>query len=107
VYVQGFPEAGGRWRITTDGGHQPRWNPRGGELFYLAPDRRMMSVGVRAGASAFQWDTPRPLFQTDIVDLGPYRGSWGYAVAPDGNRFLILTRKPQGPSPAVAIVNWR
>ena len=107
VYVQGFPEASGRWRITTDGGHQPRWNPRGGELFYLAPDRRMMSIGVRAGASAFQWDTPRPLFQTDIVDLGPYRGSWGYAVAPDGNRFLILTRKPQGPSPAVAIVNWR
>jgi eukaryotic-like serine/threonine-protein kinase len=107
VYVQGFPEASGRWRITTDGGHQPRWNPRGGELFYLAPDRQMMSVGVRAAASAFQWDTPRPLFQTDIVDLGPYRGSWGYAVAPDGNRFLILTRKPQGPGPAVVIVNWR
>jgi Tol biopolymer transport system component len=107
VYVQGFPEASGRWRITTDGGHQPRWHPRGGELFYLAPDRRMMSVGVRAGTSVFQWDTPKPLFQTDIVDLGPYRGSWGYAVAPDGNRFLILTRRPQGPSPAVAIVNWR
>jgi eukaryotic-like serine/threonine-protein kinase len=107
VYVQGFPEANGRWRITTDGGHQPRWNPRGGELFYLAPDRQMMSVGVRAGASAFQWDTPRTLFQTDIVDLGPYRGTWGYAVAPDGNRFLILTRRPQGPGPAVVIVNWR
>ncbi len=107
VYVQAFPEAAGRWKVSADGGHQPRWNPRGGELFYLAPDRRMMSVGVRSGGSVFQWDTPRPLFKTDIVDLGPYRGSWGYAVAPDGDRFLMLTRRPQGPSPALAIINWR
>ncbi len=107
AYVQSFPEAGGRWKVSTGGGHQPRWNPRGGELFYLAPDRRMMSIAVGASGGVFQWNTPRPLFQTDIVDLGPYRGSWGYAVAPDGNRFLILTRRPQGPSPAVAIVNWK
>jgi len=107
VYVQTFPEPTGRWPITTDGGHQPRWNPRGGELFYLAPDRRLVSVPVRAAGSEFRWDTPRTLFKTDIVDLGPYRGAWGYAVAPDGNRFLITTRRPQGPSPAVAIVNWK
>ncbi len=107
IYVETFPEAGGRWRVSADGGHQPRWNPKGSELFYIAPDRQLMSAGVRGGSNTFQWDTARPLFQTDIVDLGPYRGSWGYAVAPDGNRFLILTRRPQGPSPAIAILNWR
>jgi Tol biopolymer transport system component/tRNA A-37 threonylcarbamoyl transferase component Bud32 len=107
VYVQTFPELTGRWPITTDGGHQPRWNPRGGELFYLAPDRRLVSVLVRAAGTEFRWDTPRTLFKTDIVDLGPYRGAWGYAVGPDGNRFLITTRRPQGSSPAVAIVNWK
>ncbi len=67
----------------------------------------MMSVRVRTGPTGFQWDAARPLFQTAIVDLGPFRGSWGYAVAPDGRRFLILTRRPQGPSPAVAILNWK
>jgi hypothetical protein len=67
----------------------------------------MMSVRLRAAADGLQWDAPRALFQTDIVDLGPHRGSWGYAVAPDGDRFLILTRRPQGASPAVAILNWR
>ncbi|HSG01753.1 MAG TPA: hypothetical protein VLA20_11500, partial [Vicinamibacterales bacterium] len=107
VYVQTFPEPTGRWPITTDGGHQPRWNPRGGELFYLAPDRRLVSVPVRAAGTEFRWDTPRTLFKTDIVDLGPYRGAWGYAVGPDGNRFLITTRRSQGPSPAVTIVNWK
>jgi hypothetical protein len=107
VYVATFPNATGRWRISTAGGHQPRWNPRGDELFFIAPDRRMMSVRLRAAADGLQWDAPRALFQTDIVDLGPHRGSWGYAVAPDGDRFLILTRRPQGASPAVAILNWR
>jgi dipeptidyl aminopeptidase/acylaminoacyl peptidase len=106
VYVATFPRAGERWRVSASGGHQPRWNPDGSELFYIAPDRRMMSLRVRSG-SGFQWDAPRPLFQTEIVDLGPFRGCWGYAVAPDGQRFLILTRRPQGPSPAVAVVNWK
>jgi Tol biopolymer transport system component len=106
VYVATFPRAGERWRVSASGGHQPRWNPDGSELFYIAPDRRMMSLRVRSG-SGFEWDAPRPLFQTEIVDLGPFRGCWGYAVAPDGQRFLILTRRPQGPSPAVAVVDWK
>jgi len=107
VYVATFPKAGERWRVSAAGGHQPRWHPDGSELFYIAPDRRLMSARVRAGSSSFQWDAPRPLFQTAIVDLGPFRGCSGFAVAPDGQRFLILTRRPQGSSPAVAIVNWR
>jgi serine/threonine protein kinase len=107
VYVATFPKAGERWRVSAAGGHQPRWHPDGSELFYIAPDRRLMSARVRGGATGFQWDAPRPLFQTAIVDLGPFRGCSGFAVAPDGERFLILSRRPQGPSPAVAIVNWR
>jgi serine/threonine protein kinase len=107
VYVASFPDGERRWRISTAGGHQPRWNPQGGELFFLSPDRKMMSVRVLGGSSVFQWEAARPLFQTDIADLGPHRGSWTYAVAPDGDRLLILTRQPQGTSPAVAILNWR
>lgn len=105
VYVATLPKAGERWRVSAKGGHQPRWSRDGAELFYIAPDRQMMSVRVLSGSKGFEWDAPRPLFQTAIVDLGPFRGCWGYAVAPQ--RFLILTRRPQGPSPAVAVVNWR
>jgi eukaryotic-like serine/threonine-protein kinase len=107
AYVAPFPGAGGRWRVSTAGGHQPRWGPDGSELFYIAPDRRLMSVRVRGGSTGFQWEAPRPLFQTAIVDLGPFRGCTGFAVAPDGQRFLILSRRPQGSSPAVAIVGWK
>jgi hypothetical protein len=106
IYVEPFPTTGERWRITNEGGHQPRWHPKGGELFYLAPDRRLMSARVGPSARAFQWDAPRALFQTAVIDLGPYRGSHSYAVASDGERFLILTSRAQGSSPAVAILNW-
>jgi dipeptidyl aminopeptidase/acylaminoacyl peptidase len=107
VYVATFPKADERWRVSSAGGHQPQWSPDGSELFYLAPDRRLMAVRVGSRSTGFQWDAPRPLFQTAIVDLGTFRGCSGFAVAPDGQRFLILTRRPQGSSPAVAIVNWR
>jgi Tol biopolymer transport system component len=107
VYVASLASAGERWRVSTAGGHQPRWSPDGSELYYIAPDRRLMAVRVRGGSGGFQWDAPRPLFQTALADLGPFRGCWGYAVAPDNQHFLILSRRPQGPSPAIAIVNWR
>jgi len=107
VYVASFPDGGRRWRISTTGGHQPRWNPQGGELYFLSSDRTLMSVRVLGGSNAFRWEAPRALFQTDVADLGPHRGAWTYAVAQDGDRFLILTRQPQGTSPAVAVLNWR
>ena len=37
----------------------------GKELFYLAPDRKLMTVPVKAGAT-FEVESPRPLFQTTL-----------------------------------------
>ena len=107
VYVASFPDGERRWRISTGGGYQPRWNPQGGELFFLSSDRKMMSVRVLGGADVFRWEAAQELFQTDIVDLGPHRGAWTYAVAQDGERLLILTRQGQGASPAVGVLSWR
>jgi len=33
VYVQTFPASGGRWRVSTGGGSQPKWRRDGRELF--------------------------------------------------------------------------
>ncbi len=33
VYVVPYPGPGGKWQISTDGGAQPMWSPKGGELF--------------------------------------------------------------------------
>ena len=89
VYVQSFPAGGGKWQISTGGGVQPRWRHDGRELFYLAPDNKMMSVAVRAGAT-FEAGTPETLFQTRTYGLPPATTySQQYDVTPDGQRFLL------------------
>ena len=46
IYVQPFPGPGPKAQVSVGGGTLPRWRRDGGELFYLAPDRRLMAVSV-------------------------------------------------------------
>ena len=54
VYVQPFMRPGGRVRVSTNGGSQPRWRGDGRELFYLALDGTMMSVRTADPASSWR-----------------------------------------------------
>ncbi|MGH9257036.1 MAG: protein kinase domain-containing protein, partial [Vicinamibacterales bacterium] len=108
VYVQPFPEAGGKWQVSSAGGTQPRWRRDGRELYYVAPDARLMAVAVAPGAdgTALSFGAPVPLFQTRLVSAsdGPARQS--YAVARDG-RFLMSTIVDDpSASPISVVVNW-
>lgn len=67
------------------GGSWARWSRDGSEIFYLAPDNRLMTVPVKGAASAFEAGPARPLFQTNAK---PDRG-YAYEVSPDGERFLV------------------
>jgi eukaryotic-like serine/threonine-protein kinase len=102
VYVQSFPALGGQRQISTEGGTQPRWRRDGKELFYLAPDRKMMAVTVKTGAT-FDADAPRVLFQTEL-NVPALRQS--YAVSADGQRFLLNTSADAGPPPMTVVLNW-
>jgi eukaryotic-like serine/threonine-protein kinase len=102
IYVQSFPMLSGKFQISSDGGTQPRWRRDGKELFYLAPDRKMMAVTVRTGAT-FEAGTPQTLFETtlDVAFLGP-----NYAVAADGQRFLLNTPVESASAPMTIVLNW-
>lgn len=109
VYVQPFPRAAGKWQVSNGGGTQPRWRRNGRELYYLAPDARLMAVPVAASADGRMVDigVPVPLFQTRLA-TGPtaIAGRSQYAVAPDG-RFLLTTIVDNtAPSPITVVVNW-
>jgi len=62
--VQPFPEPGGKWQISRDGGAQPRWRRDGKEIFFIAPDRKLMAADVKLEGSNFEVSVPKPLFQT-------------------------------------------
>jgi Tol biopolymer transport system component len=106
VYVQPFPATGAKWQVSTSGGEQPRWRRDGKELFYIAPDRRLMSVPVRV-PGAFDEEPPRPLFATHIP-FGDVGVSHAYDVSADGQRFVIAAADPLTPQTGITVVSsWR
>ncbi len=86
---------------------QPRWRGDGKELFYIAPDFKLMSVPIQAGGAAFQSGTPQPLFESPTEGYPAGMFGWPFAVAPDGQRFLISKDTRQtGDSALTVVVNW-
>ena len=105
VYVQTFPASGGKWIVSTNGGVQPRWRRDGKELFFMAPDRKMMAVDVKLEGSVFEAGVPKVLFQTNVVSYPNPRNA--YDVSADGQRFVIITPPEQNTLTAINVVtNW-
>jgi Tol biopolymer transport system component len=104
VFVSPFPPTGAKWQVSTSGGHSPRWNRNGKELFYISPGRALMSVPINVRGT-FSNGTPVLLFQTSIK---PITSDWfHYDVAPDGQRFIIVSQRESGGEHLHVIVNWR
>jgi dipeptidyl aminopeptidase/acylaminoacyl peptidase len=103
VYVQEFPEAKSKWQVSPDGGREPFWRADGREIYYRAPDAKLMAVPIEKAAT-FVAGTPAPLFQArfaPVISRGLYRPT------PDGQRFLVLA--PLGRDamqPATVVLNW-
>ncbi|HYR46096.1 MAG TPA: hypothetical protein VER78_03740, partial [Thermoanaerobaculia bacterium] len=105
VYVQTFPISSAKWRVSTNGGSHPRWRRDGKEIFYFAPEGRLMAVPVTAGA-AFEAGAPRMLFETGMV-LSPLNERHRFCVAADGERFLLLRNvEEQNAQPLTVVFNW-
>ena len=108
IYVIPFPpsSSGGKWLVSRGGGVQPRWRRNGKELFYISPDSKMMEVEVKT-QPVFQSGTPQPLFQTDLVDTEIRTGPMSWDLAPDGNRFLIISAASSDATSLTVELNWR
>jgi len=105
IYVRPYPGPGGKWQISTEGGTEPAWNPKGRELFYRS-ENKMMAVEVTTQGT-FSAGKPKMLFE------GPYQPtpltSTNYDVSPDGQRFLMLEPiESAGAAPAQinVVLNW-
>jgi dipeptidyl aminopeptidase/acylaminoacyl peptidase len=110
VYVAPFPgrgeTPGSKWQISTTGGTQPRWRSDGKEIFYLAPDKRLMAAAVNGQNSAFEVGAVRALFDTRAPSTINPRSA--YDVSPDGRRFLVNTLADgDAAAPITLVVNWR
>ena len=105
VFVQPFPATGATWQVSHGGGGQPLWSPDGRQLFYLAPDKRIMAVDVRTDGASFVQSGTR--LAADVRVSGWERPTQGtpYAISPDGQRFLVSIAG-DAPVPITLISNW-
>ena len=109
VYVREFPliEGGRQWQVSQDGGFEPYWRRDGKELFFLAPNRTLMSVRVKGTGSTFSYTSPRPLFSTDVTWLESQSIGRHYAPSRDGQRFLIANATSRARAmPITVVLNW-
>ena len=96
ISVCGFPDCSNRRQISTGGGIRPRWRADGRELFYVARGGKLMVVDVGSNG---EFGTPKELFQV--------RGAGDYAVARDGQRFLVAVGlEDPTTAPATVVLNW-
>jgi len=99
-FSSGSASVGGSVLVSRGGGTAPRWRGDGREIFYLAPNGKMMAVAV-SSEKEFRTGTPTALFQTPA---GTVFGD----VTTDGKRFLLIA--PTGSSasvPFTVVLNWQ
>ena len=102
VFVEPFPLTGERWQVSTQGGAEPHWRADGQELFYLASDSRLMVIDTTM--PDWQHSKPTPLFAVSVPDID---GFSDYAVAPDGQSFVLNVFLSDAVTPPIdVVVNW-
>jgi dipeptidyl aminopeptidase/acylaminoacyl peptidase len=111
IYVRAFDgrssgsAAGGQSQVSASGGIYARWRADGRELYYIAPDSKLMAVPIAVRGERLEAGTPVVLFQTRIGgSTDPNRGIQ-YDVSRDG-RFLINTDLEDVISPISLLQNW-
>ena len=103
VAADGKPGLGTKWRVSTDGGAQPRWRRDGKELFYRNGAGAVMAVDVTALNGKVQTGLPHQLFIPSPLS------TVGWDVAPDGQRFLFSLPVDQAVNadPITVVLNWQ
>ncbi len=93
--------AGGRVRVSLNGGMLPRWRANGTELYYLAPDLQLMAASMDTSGEA-----PAVRGVTALFAVNPKPVGWVYDVLPDGQRFIVNSVGDEGRRPLVLVTDW-
>jgi serine/threonine-protein kinase len=107
IYVQTFPDLGGKWQVSNAGGNEPQWNRNGRELFYREGDKMMaVDISAQVGLAAGK---PHELFEGHYVHVPSGYVRAQYDVSPDGQRFLMLKpieQEQSVPAQIHVVLNW-
>ena len=87
VYLRSYPDLDGQQLVSVSGGRGPVWRADGRELYYRGLDGDIWAVPIQTEPT-LSTGTPNRLFGGDYYSHFERRS---YDVAPDGQRFLMIT----------------
>jgi serine/threonine protein kinase/Tol biopolymer transport system component len=107
IYITSFPKPVGKLQVSIAGGVTPRWRHDGKELYYLAPDRKLMAVELKETGGSLQVAATRPLFEMFQTMFLTAAGVSQYDVTRDGSQFVVDSAiTDETPAPLNLVVNW-
>jgi Tol biopolymer transport system component len=110
VFVKSFAGTEDAVQVSSNGGGAPEWRANGRELYYIAPDNRLISVPVTMTANAFKAGSATALFRINTKDTqGAAVGiAFDSVYAPVGNdRFLVAESQSDTRASMVNLLfNW-
>ena len=101
VYVSSTENPDDRHPISSNGGEEPRWSPRGDQIVYRNRQQWFgVDVTTRNGFHASR---------TTLLFNGPYLNvpGWSHDISPDGRRHLLLLGpRDETSNRLVAVTHW-
>jgi dipeptidyl aminopeptidase/acylaminoacyl peptidase len=103
IYIQGYPDKRGKWRVSAKGGTYSVWRANGKELYWIGLDGMLMAADVELQANEVRLSRPQELFRFPVVNSFPV-----FQPDRDGQRFLVyepesaISQKPS----MVVVQNW-
>jgi Tol biopolymer transport system component len=104
VFVRDLDLGHTPYRVSTNGGSQPRWRDDGGELYYDSADGKLMAVLVSSNAVQFSAAAPVPLFSLPSPTAGV--ADFRYDAAPKGEKFVAIVPDGADKQDLSVLVNW-
>jgi serine/threonine-protein kinase len=105
VYVQRYPDGGGKRQLSSEGGVNPVW-PRTGDRLFYRRDRSILAVTVST-APAFRAASPQLFVSTPYSAGGAVLAVPNYDVEPGSGGIVVVEEGEVHPPTRIHVVlNW-
>ena len=88
IFVRSFPDRGGRWQVSRDGGTRAAWSPDGRHLFFQSLTEELMVAGYSVSGSSINFEPPRQWTKVKLFSRSGFDRQ--YSIAPDGKHVAII-----------------
>jgi len=101
IYVRAFPEAEGRWQVSSGGGTEPLWSSDGRTIYYRRADT-LYATAVQTRPT-FAAGQRRTVFVTDFLEIPNHTN---YDRDRRTGEFAVIARGEGTETALVVVLNW-